>query len=300
MTLEMISGPDLGGGFLFQLSVDRSGTIPKVVVHAQEGGMDASGPPKGSPVPFGFALGDGGCPLGGRDCYHLEFDLPEEEIPRARLAYNRLRFVFGPMLEQRYARAVVPIEAALGEFVDRVGPAMEKAGRPWFVGGSSSAFVQGVATRPRDLDIGTDREGVLGIAQTIPEYLIEPAGSTTWPIGRSMFAARAFVGTLVAGVRVEWGVPTGPAKETDPYSEWARVIPDGRIRRVEWSGRSVPVAPLEFHLVRLAARRETVPLKATAEVVRSRGVDAPLLEELLEHSPLPPSRQSEIRALVVP
>ncbi len=297
MSLEMISGPDLGGGFLFQLSVDRSATTPKVVVHAQEGGMDASGPPKGSPVPFGFAVGDGSCPLGGRDCYHLEFHLPEEEIPRARLAYNRLRFVFAPMLEQRYSRAEVPLETGLGELVDRVGPAMEKAGRPWFVGGSTAAFLQGVPTRPRDIDLGTDRAGVLEVAHAIQEYLIEPPAPTTWPNGRAMFAARAYVGTLVSGVRVEWGVPDGSAVETEPYSEWARALPDGRIRRVAWGERRVPVSPLEFHVIRLAVGRETVPLRATAELLRSRGVDAPLLAQLLELSPLTSVQRSEVRSL---
>jgi hypothetical protein len=298
MTLEMISGPDLGGGFLFQLSVDRSMLPPRVVVHAQEGGMDASGPPKGSPTPFGFSQSEGSCPLGGRDCYHREFELPEDEIPRARLAYNRLRFVFGPMLEQRYARAEVPVEAGLGEIVDRIGPWMEKAGRPWFIGGSTAAFLQGVPTRPRDIDLGTDRPGVLEVAHAIPEYLIEPPAPTTWPTGRAMFAARAYVGTLVSGVRVEWGVPEDATGEAEPYSEWSRVLSDGRVRRVAWGERSVPVSPLEFYLVRSAVRRATGPMAATAKVVRARGVEAPLLDELLERSPLSPAQRSEVRSLV--
>jgi len=298
MTLEMLSGPDLGGGFLFQLSVDRSAHPPHLVVHAQEGGMDASGPPKGSPAPFGFALANGGCPLGGRDCYHLEYRLPEEEIPRARLAYNRLRFVFGPMMEQRYAQVEVPVETALGELVGRLGPAMERAERPWFVGGSASAFLQGVPTRPRDIDLGTDRDGVLAIARALPEYLIEPPATTVWPAGRSIFGARAFVGTLVAGVRVEWGVPNPGTADAEPYSEWARVLSNGETVVAPWEGYAVPVAPLEYHLVRLAGRRDAIGLKATAHAVRAHGVNAPLLHELLEHSSLSAPQRAETRSLV--
>src|SRR5579859_5873733 len=145
MPFELLSGPDLGGGFLFQLTLERSGPRPVVTVHAQEGGRDASGPPKGSPVPLGFARVRAPCGIGGGGCFHREFEVEESELPRARLAYNRLRFVLAPMLEQQYADAEVPTAAALAEVCERLATRFDGSGRRWYVGGSTAASLQGVA-----------------------------------------------------------------------------------------------------------------------------------------------------------
>ncbi|HTT25423.1 MAG TPA: hypothetical protein VMH90_00475, partial [Thermoplasmata archaeon] len=46
---RLVSGPDLGAGFLFQLSFDRDEGGSSFAFHAQDGGADAAGPPLGPP-----------------------------------------------------------------------------------------------------------------------------------------------------------------------------------------------------------------------------------------------------------
>jgi hypothetical protein len=82
----MLSGPDTGGGFLFQLTVERGGEEAGFTFHAQEGREDAGGPPKGSPEPLGYAHPASACMYGGPRCWHRRFLLPLTELSRVRLA----------------------------------------------------------------------------------------------------------------------------------------------------------------------------------------------------------------------
>ena len=288
--MELLSGPDLGAGFLFQLTVDRSPPDAELTYHAQEGGIDASGPPKGSPTPFGFRLSTAACPIGGRECYHRRFEIREEDAASARLVYNRFRFVMAARLEQQYRGAPIPFDAGLTEVAGR----LRAAGARWFVGGSAAARLQGVAVEPHDLDLGTDARGVGLIAEALRDYLIEPVGRSIDDRGKGRRGARAYVGTLLSGVAVEWaevGPPDGP---TPGWSEFDRPFEEVPLRVGSLGGLEVPVVPLEFPLVRAAVRHDR---SRVAAIQARRGGSAPeatLLRELLEGTELSETERSDL------
>lgn len=290
--MELLSGPDLGGGFLFQLQAERSGGRARVIVHAQEGGLEASVPSKGPITELGFLRFPGACPIGGRECFHREFDVPVSDLGRVRMTYNRTRFVVGPSLEQRFGTLAPPLDDALREVAARLS-ALGAAAPGWFLGGSAAAWLQGVDLRPRDLDLGTDRDGVDRIAEALGEFLIEPPARTHWPPDRPVYAARAFVGSLVNGVRVEWAVPDGPGGAAEPYTEWGRPMAEVPLVTVRWNGHPIRVARLEFYAARCAARRDLPRLTATATRLAELGADGPLVEELAVR--LPPADGRRMR-----
>ncbi|HEV2165927.1 MAG TPA: hypothetical protein VGS23_02945, partial [Thermoplasmata archaeon] len=63
-----------------------------------------------------------------------------------------------------------------------------------------------------------------------PEYLVEPPAETVWG-GRRLVAARAFIGSLREGTRVEWA----------EFEAGAAPRPVDTVRLVGWNGRRVPV-----------------------------------------------------------
>lgn len=286
MPFELLSGPDLGGGFLCQLTLEGEPDRPTLVVHLQEGGRDASGPPRGSPTPLGFSRATTACPIGGRDCYHERFTIAAAEVGRARLAYNRLRFVLAPMLEQAHGAAEVPLAEALREVVERLATRFDASGRRWFLGGSVAAQLQGVAVTPHDIDLGTDAPGVAEVASALEEYLIEPPAETAWGPDRPMLAARAYVGSLKSGVRVEWGVPLASEDPVARYTEWGG--PPAEVATVDATvaGHAVRLSRLEYYLVATAVRARPAEHAAAARRLRELGPDRPLLERLLAGAPL--------------
>lgn len=274
--MELLSGPDLGGGYLFQLEVERSGDRARVTVHAQEGGLEAAVAPPASVRSLGFLPIAGGCPLGGRGCLHRRFDVPVATLARVRTTYNRARFVAAAALDQQAGTTDVPIAEGMRTLLDRLGTAPELV---WFVGGDAAAWLHGVEGRPRSIVLGTDRPGVDGIAELLEEFLIEPAATTEWPDRPELYGARAFVGTLVRGVRVEWAaVPSGTL-------EWGLGGSSPRIRPVAWEGRSVRVAPLEFPAVRWARAAGRQEFGAAVARLLETGLDVALWEELASAEP---------------
>jgi hypothetical protein len=296
MSWEMLSGPDLGGGFLFQLTLETLGPRARLIYHAQEGGIDASGPPKGSPLPFGFARTTTACEIGGRDCYHRTFELAAEEVPTARMAYNRLRFVTAPMLEQQYGHAEVPLRAGADELATRLTTAFADQPEGWFFAGSSAAWLQGVAVTPREIDLGTDTPGLTRIARALSEYLVEPLADTTWRDLGPVRGARAYVGTLRSGVRVQWARrpegarPVASDLGADPHDVVTTVVALG--------DRPVRVSRLEYALVRAAASGDRSDETAIAARLREVGPDLELLGRLLAMSGVPASSQSRARTSV--
>jgi hypothetical protein len=291
---EMLSGPDLGGGYLHQLTVDRDGDRTTIIFHAQDGGSDAGGPPPGPLDVFGFVHPPNPCQFGGPRCWHRRFLLPFSETPKARLAYNRSRFVLETMLAHAHLDAPVGIEPALVEVVRRLGTAAPGAAAEWYVGGSTAAWLLGADVRPRDIDLGTTREGVDRIAAVLAEYLIEPLATTDWSNGRIVRGARAFVGTFREGARVEWCVPIGP-EPGGAGGEWSAKLADVRRISIPYSGTSIEITRPEYALVHAAVtgRTERIPtLKAT---VRKVGVDAELLERLIASAALPAGRAADLR-----
>ncbi|MCI4333984.1 MAG: hypothetical protein L3K01_09760 [Thermoplasmata archaeon] len=291
-SFELLSGPDLGGGFLHQLTVERFSGVNQFVYHAQNGGQDANGPPKGSPAPFGWRLSPTMCPIGGRLCWHREFTLPVEESLKVRTAYNRTRFVMEAMLGHEYGAVPVPVDAAVVELADRLNGAAEPI--PWYVGGSLGLYLRGAPLTPRDGDLGTTPAAVATIAEVLRDYVTDPAAPTEWA-GVPMLAARAFVGTVRNGLRVEWGYPIDPSAATaDPeWSLFARAeIPD----TVDWHGKPIPVAPPEYTVVRWARAGRTERMDQVAGWLREHGVDSGLMRRISDRSGLPDHVRSELLA----
>ena len=289
----MISGPDLGGGYLHQLSfepADGGGTT--FTFHAQEGGSDAGGPPQGPLDPFGCALPPAPCMFGGPRCWHRRFLLSTSDAPRVRQAYHPRRFVLAAMLDQTYTRAPVAVNAGLEEVLARIARPLEAEGVAWFIGGSVAALLQGASVRPRDLDLGTDRVGVDRIATLLADYLIEPVAPTDWPGRGFVRGARAFVGSFAQGLRVEWAFPlesplSGSGDRPDEFRGPVRT------ERVEVGGRSIAVTRPEYALVRAAEKGDGEHRGAVLDLLRRIGPDRALLEELLAGSALSaPGRES--------
>ncbi len=293
MPSELLSGPDLGGGYLHQLSLDRTDDSTTFTYHAQEGGLDANGPPVGPLAPFGYVHPGSPCQFGGPRCWHRRFLLPFAEIPRVRAAYNRSRFVLDAMLGQVYGGTPVPIEATLAEIVRRLPPTAGPDAPEWYVGGSTAVWLLGAELGPHDLDLGASRDGVDRLGARLQEYLIEPVATTDWPVGRIVRGGRAFVGTFREGTRVEWAVPLSPAPDDGP----------GGVRRVPvlFHGTELPVERPEYALVRTAEKGDLDRLAPIARVVRRLGTDEELLERLLARpSVSPPAREAARRALAGP
>ena len=295
----MLSGPDLGAGYLHQLTIDRIGESTTFTYHAQDGGADANGPPIGPLDALGFVHPEGGCQFGGPRCWHRRFLLPLAEAPKVRLAYNRFRFVLETMLNQVHSNAPPGIDAALSELVRRVAPTLRTEGVDWYIGGSTAARLLGAPIVPHDIDLGTSRAGVDRLAQLIPEYLIEPLGPTDWPSRGIVRGARAFVGTFKEGARVEWAVPIEPTLSTG-VDEWGGRLSDVRTIETMVAAQAVHVTRPEYALVRSAERRAADRVPSLTELVRSIGPDLGLLQALLATSRLPPAaRDALLRSVAV-
>jgi hypothetical protein len=294
VTSEMLSGPDLGAGFLHQLSIDRDGDRTTFTYHAQDGGRDANGPPLGPLDRFGFVHPPTPCMFGGARCWHRRFLLPFSSAPQVRQAYNRSRFVLETMMGQVYGNAPVAFAAGLRELLTRLAAPLAAEGIDWYLGGSAAAWLQGAPVSPHDLDLGTTRAGVDRIASLLVEYLIEPLAPTDSPGAGIVRGARAFVGTFKEGVRVEWAVPIEP-RVPGPFEEWSGRPGVARLVDTAFEGRAVRVTRPEYALVRAAERGNRPARTALAGTVRRLGVDRELLEALLERSTLPAPDRSALR-----
>ena len=299
MSSEMLSGPELGGGYLHQLSVDTDREATTFTFHAQDGGSDAGGPPKGPLDVFGFARTPAPCMFGGPRCWHRRFLLGRRDAGRVRAAYHRNRFVLEAMLAQRYDSTPKPVPVADGlrEIVRRLSAPLAEAGIAWYIGGSTAAWLQGAELAPHDIDLGTSRAGVDRIASLLGEYLIEPVGPTDWPRSGIVHGARAFVGTFHQGVRVEWAVPLEPRPPL-PFEEWSGRDGVARLGEVPFEGHALSVTRPEYALVRAAEKGATRSVAAIADVVRRTGPDRELLAALLERSPLSGDARSALSDVI--
>jgi len=296
---ELISGPDLGAGFLHQLSLDREGEATTFTYHAQVGGADANGPPKGGLEPFGFTHPPAACMFGGPRCWHRRFLLPFAETPKVRQAYNRNRFVLETMMGQAYAGAPVAFDAAVEELVSRLTNPLHEKGVEWYLGGSAAARLLGADLQPGDIDLGTTREGVDVVGSVLREYLIEPVAPTDWPKSGIVLAGRAFIGTFQAGARVEWAVPIEP-RTPPPYEEWSGRAGVARLETVRFGDHTLRVTRPEYDLVRAAEHGRKDRVSILTRLVRERGTDFELLDALLRRSTLARAGREALRASVTP
>ena len=294
-----MSGPDLGAGYLHQLSRDVDGRTTTFTYHAQVGGQDANGPPLGPLDDFGFTVTPTPCMFGGPRCVHRRFLLPFEATARVRQTYNRNRFVLELMLRQRFGDVPPTVERGVAELLDRLAAPLAADGIEWYVGGSAGVWLLGGAVAPRDIDLGTTRAGVDRIGEMLADYLIEPVGPTDWPGAGIVHAARAFVGTFHEGVRVEWAVPIEP-RALVPLEEFSGRPGVARRSSATWQGRSIAVSRPEYDLVRAAEHRRPAQVDAVAAVVRRLGADEELLTTLLGRSALDPAARAAVRRAVRP
>ena len=280
--MELVSGPDVGGGLLLQLTREPADPLVRYTIHAQEGGIDAGEGPAASPASIGFVAATTGCSIGGRHCFHRTMEAPSDQEAKVRFAYNRLRFVLRPLLRQVGGQQPVPFDQGLATTLGRIVAPLRQAQVPWLVGGSAAPTLLGAAIRPHDLDIATTRDGVHLIADALADQLIEPVSRGSWGDAPPRWGARAFVGTFQDGLAVEW----------------AEAIPDALAHgahRFDWSverlnhpidarvgGWTVPVAPPEVAVVVAAVRGPAERLPALAALFRNRSPSWPLLDHLLD------------------
>jgi len=290
--MELVSGPDVGGGYLFQLTVEPAAGGARFRMHAQEGGLDGGAGRAGNPGVAGLRPADRPCPVGGRSCWHADIEGAPDDAPRIRFAYNRLRFVLPVLVAQRRGERPVPFREGLGTVVDRIGARLEADGIPWMVGGSAAAAVAGASVVPRDIDLSCAPEGVERIAQALEEFVTIPPGNRPAAGSDRRWAGRAFVGSLTEGIAVEWGLWADGPEPSDPLGEWR----ESTVRAAErwpWEGRTVPCAPPEFALLK-AARERTDRGPALEALLLRTGVDRALLVELLDRSGISPHLRTRL------
>ena len=298
MPSEMLSGPDLGAGFLHQLTTERDGDRSTFTYHAQDGGSDANGPPKGPLDVFGFVHPASPCQFGGPRCWHRRFLLPFSETPRVRACYNRQRFVLATMIDQVYAGAAVDVGPALLEVRDRLERDGPTSAPYWWVGGSTAAWLLGAPVSPRDVDLGCAREGVDGIARALVDYLIEPPAATDWPAAGIVAGARAFVGTFASGARVEWAVRLEP-DSAPSLDEWHPPPQGARLLSIPFRGQPIRVSRPEYALVRALEKSDPVTVAPLAQWLRGFGADVELMDVLLARSRIPSADCDAVRAVLL-
>jgi hypothetical protein len=290
----MVSGPDLGGGYLHQLSLDRLEGATTFTHHAQEGGQDAGGPPLGELDALGFVHPPSPCMFGGPRCWHRRYPLPVTATPKVRFAYQRHRLVLETMLKQAHGLAPVPFEMALAELLRKVAGPLRDEGIEWYVAGSGAVRLARGMTSPHDIDIGTTRAGVDRLGELLAEYLIEPVAPTDWPGGRLVVGGRAFVGSPRAGSRVEWSVPLDGRKPLR-WEEFVGVAGVTRTIEVPVGGERVLISRPEYALVRAATRGRAQATDAALAAIARVGVDRELLAVLLERSQIPEAAREALR-----
>jgi hypothetical protein len=263
--------------------------------HLQDAGSDASEHPAGSPALLGYVHPDSPCMYGGRECWHLELALPESARNAVRVAYNRTRFVIGPMLAQAAGTRPSPIEPAVRELIERLTPAFAEADLPWQIGGSGAAFLRGAPLAVKDLDLGIPEEGLPHVAAALEEYLVEPNHPIT-SAGGSRTRGAAFLGTLKTGVRIEWWGARRELPPGVPESEWEGPGWPDRRAMIEWNGLTIPVAPIEFEIVRLAERGDLARLRAVRGTYIQTRREPSLLHGLLANAQLPTEIAAELAA----
>ncbi len=224
---RLVSGPDLGAGFLFQLSFDRDDRGSSFAFHAQDGGADASGPPLGPPEFLDYRHPDSACMFGGPRCWERRFYLEESALVRARAAYNRTRFCMAAMIGHQYEGVPVPFVEGFQEFLTACDAGLRSASIPYRVTGPAAAWLRGGGELPSTLRVEVGPGGAERIGLALEPLLIEPVARRDPEEGTG---GRAFLGTFRAGLRVDFGEPP-PGAGT----------PNWRTEEIPFAGFGVPV-----------------------------------------------------------
>jgi hypothetical protein len=233
---------------------------------------------------------------GGTECWHRRFDLEPGEASRVRVAYNRTRFVVGEMLAQAAHARPAPLADGLRELLGRIARPLADDGVPWQIGGSTGAWLRGVRLEPADIDVGIVAAEAARLERLLEEYVVEPLHRETEPDGGQRSHGAAFIGTLKSGVRVEWGgMRAMPTMDGRPM-EWGGPRWVERRTVVPWQGFEVPLAPLEFTLLRAAQRGQEDRLEAVLAYLREHGPDRELVGEILPGAGVPARLEARIRS----
>jgi hypothetical protein len=228
----MVSGPDLGAGFLFQLSYDRDedGAPSAFTFHAQNGGADANGPPLGDPEFLEYHHPPSSCMFGGPRCWERRFFLEEAALPSVRNAYGRTRFAMAALLAQQYEGRAVPFAAGFEEFLRLAEPSLRGEAVRFRVIGRSASWLRGGGATPDRLTVELAEGGAEVVGRQLEPFLVEPVAARSADEG---IGGRAFLGTFQDGLRVDFGErPPGAGRATD------------RITELPFAGFLVPVAEL--------------------------------------------------------
>ena len=224
----MLSGPDLGGGFLYQLSYDPDPPNAGFAFHAQDGGVDAGGPPIGPPTFLGYRHPGTACMFGGPRCWERRFPLPETDLVRVRAAYQRTRFCMAALLAHEYEAVPVPFPEGLQELLERIDAPMRSAGLAYRIVGRAASWLRNGGPSPASLVVETEPGGAVPMGAALEPLLLEPVADRGPEEG---FGGRAFLGTVRRGLRVEFGErPPGAGEGAFD------------IDRIGWAGFEVPVA----------------------------------------------------------
>lgn len=225
----MVSGPDLGAGFLWQLSAEEGGPEePGFTYHLQEGGEDASGPPIGPPDFLGYRHPRAACMFGGPRCWERRFLTEPADLSRIRTAYQRTRLAFAALLAHEYEAREVPFGEELERLLSVCDVPLRAAGIPYRVDGRTATWLSAGGTPPRSVRLEVGSGGSERIGTLLERELIEPVASRGPEEG---FGGRAFLGTVRAGLLVDFGERppgAGPAPATG--------------HELTWRGFGVPVA----------------------------------------------------------
>ncbi len=225
----MVSGPDLGAGFLWQLSVDEGGPEePGFTYHLQDGGEDAAGPPIGPPDFLGYRHPEAACMFGGPRCWERRFLAEPAALVRVRTAYQRTRLAFAALLGHQYEDRPVPFAEEFERLLGLCDAPLRAAGLPYRIDARTAAWIAGDGPSPARLRLEVGPGGTDRLGELLERELIEPIASRGPEEG---FGGRAFLGTVKAGLLVDFG-ERPPGAGTGP----------GAVREVAWRGFGVPIA----------------------------------------------------------
>jgi hypothetical protein len=152
------------------------------------------------------------------------------DAPHAEAAACRFVTCAERLVRQCARLEPVPWEDALATLIDRAGT------DGWWLVGSAALAVRGARVEPRDLDVISDADGCVRIADALADRLVEPLAGGGY-LGE--WWLRAF-----AGARIECVGGVHASVEPADFGPAAAA----RLDTVQWRGHRLRVPPLDLQL----------------------------------------------------
>jgi hypothetical protein len=127
-------------------------------------------------------------------------------------------------------------EQGLLLFLDRI----EDHGSDWYLVGSASLAVRGIAVHPGDIDICTSEPDALRLQDLLIDELVQPVQDSTGWVGK--WFGRAFV-----GAKFEWLGGVNETADAGGASDYGPVA-QSKLETVRWHGYDIRVPPLDLML----------------------------------------------------